>query len=298
LGFAAAQPAEYAAIGDVVPPESMGRAYAWVSGANMAGFIAGPAIGGLLAVAGRWTVFVATGVALLAAAAVVAVTLRRSVHAAAGPSASGLDLFGPTRMAAAVRSIATISIGLGVLIGVYDVIWSLFMRTLNASDPVIGVSFTLFALPFLIATPIAGWAADRWDRRWLAVGSVVIGSLIGPWYPLLRNIPVVMVVGAFEASLWAFTGPAMNAFLMDAVPERRAEAQGVVGTAQSAATALGSLAGGALFGIGVGVPFYVAAAAGVLFALVALPGLRGLGERAPVADERGEEPAGERSEAG
>jgi DHA1 family multidrug resistance protein-like MFS transporter len=195
-------------------------------------------------------------------------------------------VLGRSRGAQAVRAIAVVSIGLGLLIGIYDVIWSLFMRSLNASDPVIGISFTLFALPFIVATPLAGWAADRWDRRWLAVGSVVVGSLIAPFYPLVTNIPLVMIVGAVEAGLWAFTGPAMNAFLMDAVPERRAEAQGLVGTAQAAATAVGSLAGGALFGIGVAVPFYVAAASGVAFALLALPTLRGLGHRAPVTADR------------
>jgi len=293
LGFAAATPAELAAVGDVVPPAQLGRAYAWVSGAQMGGFTAGPAIGGVLALSGRWTVFVITGIALLGAAVLVAATVRRSVHVAAVPTSAGLNLFGRTRTAAALRAIAVISIGLGLLVGVYDVIWSLFMRSLNASDPVIGLSFTLFSLPFLIATPIAGWAADRWDRRWLAVASVAVGSLIGPFYPMLRDIPLVMIVGALEATLWAFTGPAMNAFLMDAVPDRRAEAQGVVGTAQSAATAVGSLAGGALFGIGIGVPFYVAAAGGVLFALLAVPSLRGLGHRAPAVEQQREEPSPE-----
>ncbi len=295
LGFAAAAPAELAAVGDIVPPEHLGRAYAWVSGCQMAGFIAGPAIGGLLAVFGRWTVFATTGAALLVAAAVVAVTLRWSVHKAAVPTSIGLNLFGRSRTESAVRAIAVVSIGLGLLIGIYDVIWSLFMRSLHASDPVIGISFTLFALPFLIATPLAGWIADRWDRRWVALGSVVLGSLIGPFYPALRDIPVVMIVGAGEATTWAFNGPAMNAFLMDAVPERRAEAQGMVGTAQSGATAVGSLAGGWLFGIGVGMPFYVAAGAGILFALLALPGMRALGKRAPVADEGREKPGDERS---
>ena len=190
------------------------------------------------------------------------------------------------------------TIGLGLLIGIYDVIWSLYMRTLNASDPVIGVSFTLFALPFLIATPLAGWIADRWDRRWVAVGSVVIGSLVGPFYPFMRDIPLVMVVGAGEATTWAFNGPAMNAYRMDAVPDRKAEAQGVVGTAMSAAQAVGSVVGGALFGVGVGVPFYVAAGAGVLFALLAVPGLRALGPSAPVPNEGDEQPSREWSHAG
>jgi MFS family permease len=132
----------------------------------------------------------------------------------------------------------------------------------------------------------------------VALGSVVVGSLIGPFYPGLKDIPVVMIVGAGEATTWAFNGPAMNAFLMDAVPERRAEAQGIVGTAQSAAAAVGSLVGGWLFGIGVGMPFYVAAASGIGFSLLALPGLRALGKRAPVPDQRGQEPGRERGQAG
>src|SRR5579864_6026956 len=46
LGFAAAIPAQLAAVADVVPPGQLGRAYGWVAGAQQAGFIAGPAIGG------------------------------------------------------------------------------------------------------------------------------------------------------------------------------------------------------------------------------------------------------------
>src|SRR5947199_8250451 len=83
LAFAAIIPAELAAVADVVPRAKLGRAYGWVSGAQQAGYIGGPAIGGFLAVFGRWTVFAVTGAALLAAAAVIAVTLRTPsrVHA-------------------------------------------------------------------------------------------------------------------------------------------------------------------------------------------------------------------------
>src|SRR5665213_1894669 len=65
LGFAAAAPAEVAAVADVVPSEELGRAYGWVSAARQSGIIVGPAIGGLLAVFGRWTVFAVTGGCLL-----------------------------------------------------------------------------------------------------------------------------------------------------------------------------------------------------------------------------------------
>lgn len=277
LGFAAALPAELAAVADIVPPAQLGRAYGWVSGAQQGGFIFGPAIGGFLAVFGRWTVFVVTGLALVAAAFVVMRALPRSVRAAKLDTAMPLALFGRGRPAVAVRAIVILSVGLGLLIGIYDVVWSLYMRGLGASDVVIGFSFTLFALPLLVATPLAGWVSDRWDRRWLAFGSIVLGSLMGPIYPLLRDIPVILAIGAVEGAFWAFTAPPMNAFLMEAVPDRRAEAQGVVGTATSAATAVGSLVAGSLFEMGVAVPFVVAAAAGVAFSLAAIPGLRAAG---------------------
>lgn len=73
--------------------------------------------------------------------------------------------------------------------------------------------------------------------------------------------------------------PSMNSFLMDAVAERRAEAQGIVGTARSTATAIGSLVGGALFALGVATPFLVAAGAGVVFSLVAVPWLVSTGAK-------------------
>ena len=283
LGFAAIIPAELAAVADVVPRAKLGRAYGWVSGAQQAGYIGGPAIGGFLAVFGRWTVFAVTGAALLAAAAVIAVTLRTPsrVHADKMPR---LAMNGPSRAKAAVIAVAILSIGLGLLIGVYDVIWSLYMRSRGASDPVVGLSFTLFALPLLVATPLAGWSSDRWDRRWLAVGSVLLGSLMGPIYPNLTSIPTILFVGLFEGALWAFTTPSMNSFLMDAVADRRAEAQGIVGTALSSATAVGSLVGGALFALGVAIPFLVAAGAGIAFALAALPWMLAAGARRPVPE--------------
>ncbi len=277
LGFAAAIPAEMAAIADVVPAAQLGRSYGWMSAAQQAGFIGGPAIGGFLAVFGRWTVFVVTGVALLASAAVVFATVRGTSTPAHAEHVPAPQILGRSRVSSALRAVVMLSIGLGLLIGLYDVVWSLYMRTLGASDPVIGLSFTLFAVPSLIATPLAGWLADRWDRRWLAFGSTFLGSLIGPIYPLLTSIPVVFGVGAVEGATWAFTTPATNAFLMDAIPTRRAEAQGIVGTAMSTAEAIGSLAAGGLFGFGLAVPFVAACIAGVVFSLAALPDLRSAG---------------------
>jgi len=262
LGFAAAAPAEIAAVADVVPPEELGRAYGWVSAARQSGIIVGPALGGVLAVFGRWTVFAVTGGALAMAALVAALTLPRSVRRPRAEVSIARVFMHSTRVGVAMRAVVTMTIGLGLLIGIYDVIWSLYMRQIGASDFIIGLSFTFFALPLVAATPFAGWASDRWDRRWLAFTSVAVGSLMAVIYPFVNVIPVVIGVGVVEAAFWAFTEPAMNSFLMEAVHDRRGEAQGVVGTAQS-----------------------VAAAVGFGFALAALPGLRAAGRRAPIIQE-------------
>jgi len=285
LGFAAAAPAEIAAVADVVPPEELGRAYGWVSAARQSGIIVGPALGGVLAVFGRWTVFAVTGSALAIAALVAALTLPRSVRRPRAEVSIARVFMHSTRVGVAMRAVVTMTIGLGLLIGIYDVVWSLYMRQIGASDFIIGLSFTFFALPLVAATPFAGWASDRWDRRWLAFTSVAVGSLMSLIYPFVSIIPVVMGVGVIEAALWAFTEPSMNSFLMEAVHDRRGEAQGVVGTAQSGSMAIGSLLGGSLFALGLGVPFFVAAAVGFGFALAALPGLRAAGRRSPPMQE-------------
>jgi MFS family permease len=284
LGFAAAAPAEVAMVADVVAPQELGRAYGWVSAARQSGIIVGPAIGGLLAVFGRWTVFAVTGAALAGSALVAALTLPPSVRRPRAEVSIARVFVRSTRVGVAMRAVVTMTIGLGLLIGIYDVVWSLYLRQLGATDVVIGLSFTLFALPLVAATPFAGWGADRWDRRWLAFGSVAVGSLMALVYPFLTVVPIVIAVGVVEGALWAFTEPSMNSFLMEAVQDRRGEAQGVVGTAMSGSMAIGSLFGGALFAMGLGVPFFVAAGVGVGFALAAVPGLRAAGRR-PVAQE-------------
>jgi DHA1 family multidrug resistance protein-like MFS transporter len=285
LGFAAAAPAEVALVADVVPPGELGRAYGWVSAARQSGIIVGPAVGGLLAVFGRWTVFAVTGGALAGAAIVAALTLPSSVRSPRAEVSIARIFIRSTRVGLALRAVVTMTIGLGLLIGIYDVIWSLYMRQLGATDFVIGLSFTLFALPLVAVTPLAGWGSDRWDRRWLAFGSVAIGSAMALIYPFLNNIPVVIAVGVVEGGLWAFTEPAMNSFLMEAVPDRRGEAQGVAGTAMSASMAIGAIFGGSLFAMALWVPFFVAGGVGVAFALAALPGLRAAGRRSPVVEE-------------
>jgi DHA1 family multidrug resistance protein-like MFS transporter len=180
--------------------------------------------------------------------------------------------------AAAVRGLVMLSMGIGFLYGVYNVVWSLFMKSIGATDWEVGLSFSLFALPLVLTAPLAGWASDRLDRRWLSAGSTASTTLIAPIYPFLHSVPTVIGVGVLEATTTAFAEPAINAFLMSAVaPDQRGRAAGTVGTAETAAKAVGALIGGGLFGLGVWVPFVVSSVVGLALILLGLPSLRAAG---------------------
>ncbi|HEV3462299.1 MAG TPA: MFS transporter [Candidatus Dormibacteraeota bacterium] len=280
LGAAAFRPGARAAVADLVPEGERGIAYGWLAGADMAGLIVGPALGGVLAVFGRATVFEATGLALLLAALVVALALGRQRDLITVESISGPRVLGDRLRAgaAAVRGLVMLSMGIGFLYGVYNVVWSLFMKSIGATDWEVGLSFSLFALPLVLTAPLAGWAADRLDRRWLSAGSTASTTLIAPIYPFLHSVPAVIGVGVLEATTTAFAEPAINAFLMSAVaPDQRGRAAGTVGTAETAAKAVGALIGGGLFGLGVWVPFVVSSVVGFALILLGLPSLRAAG---------------------
>ena len=289
LGAAAFRPGSRAAVADLVPAEERGVAFGWMTGADMSGLIVGPALGGLLAAFGRRTVFEVTGLAMLLAAIVVAYALSSSVLRRSGEGIEGIEgIEGPGRSvemlragSAAVRGLAMLSLGIGFVYGVYNVVWSLFMKAIGATDWEVGLSFSLFALPLVLTAPLAGWASDRYDRRWLAVGGTASTALLAPIYPFLTSVPAVIGVGVLEASTAAFAEPSINAYLMSAVPDdQRGRALGTIGTAETAAKAVGALIGGTLFGLGLWVPFILSGLVGVSLIAIGLPWLQAAGKDA------------------
>ena len=273
-------PAASALVADLSTPERRGRGYGWLQAARIAGLSAGPAIGGVVALAGRARVFELTAVIEMGAAVMLAITVPAQI--AHRPE----DMPDPTHTAATVAAlrhrqrmnfigVAAVMGGFTFLFGSYSTIWPLFMRGIGASDATVGLSFTLFGLPLLLVTPVAGWAADHFDRRRLALLGYAGGGICAPLYPLMRSIPVVLVIGVVEASMLAFTDPAVGALLMEDVPpDRRAGVQGGIFAVQSFAEAAGALSGGLLFGLGAAVPFFSGAALGFLGLLVSIVAFR------------------------
>jgi MFS family permease len=232
-----------------------------MAGARIGGLTAGPAIGGLVAIFGREYVFIFSAVMGFAGATMMLALPRLHAVRVAAEATLGSGLRRRQRLN--LLAICLVAGGFAVLFGTYETAWPLFMKHLSATDFQVGLSFSLFGLPFVLMTPVAGWAADHLDRRWLAVGAFCFGGLMALIYPSLHSILLVMSVGVVEAVALAFAEPAANAQLMEGVAaERRGRVQGTLLAVESGGQAVGALSGGLLFSFGPGVPFYVGAALG------------------------------------
>ncbi|HUY97545.1 MAG TPA: MFS transporter [Verrucomicrobiae bacterium] len=259
-----------AVVADLVPADRRGRAYSLLTGAQFGGMVVGPLAGALLYGIDPRIVFVVAATAAGLAAAVVAITVPPGRAQAGSGNPPPLPGDG-VRRRQVVQGVLLASAGTGLLIGVYDADWSLLLRSKGAPPWEVGLSFTLFALPLVLASWPAGWLADHWDRRWLGGLASLVGCGCAATYPFLPSPPELMALGVVEATAAAIGIPAVLSLLMHTVgTERAGRSQGLAGSAQTGAAAAGAIGGGLLFGLGTWVPF-IAAASLVTVMTAALP---------------------------
>ena len=197
LSTAAYDPAARGFLTDATEPARRGEAFGLYGAAQMGGLLLGPAIGafGAALVGGNGFVFVFCGVASLVAAAAIGLTIREAPlpsrthpaprrdhvelpHEGRGRVA-GDDATRPTDGAPSslwnrgLVAVLIINAGGYFASGTYEVIWSIFLRSLGAGLDLIGLTFAMFGLPILLLSPTAGRLVDR--RGVLAF--IVLGSI-------------------------------------------------------------------------------------------------------------------------
>lgn len=108
-------------------------------------------------------------------------------------------------------------------------------------------------IPLLLLTPVAGWAADRFDRRTVAAlanltdCTVAVVLAYMTWSDAL-TLPGVFALAALHGAARVFVGPAMSAIAPNIVPPRllpRAIAMSSI--AWQVASVIGPAAGGFIF---------------------------------------------------
>lgn len=303
---------------DATDEDRRGEVFGLYSAAAMGGLIFGPILGTVGAAFGGGFVFpfVAASVMTLVAAIYLLVALpsERPRATTAGAPASAhhaesapLDYDSPEVASRRARALdadsrpndaprqeplrallnrmflgaLVMNFGLYFSIGVYEVIWSLYMEHLGASLAWIGFTFTLFGLPMLVLSPFGGRLVDRVGPRPFAIAGLVVVAAAGLAYTFARDpyLPAGIIV--VESAANAFLGPAVFAILAMGTPRGRSStAQGLFGAAGTMAFIVSSLAAGWLFSLDPHYPFYFFAT--VVVASVAAGALitRPIGSRA------------------
>ena len=271
VGAASAEVASLAMISGAVALQRRGRAFGSIYGAQLAGMAIGPLIGSLLGVASMNAIFVAASVAALAAAVPVLVSGALTaedarVAASAHHGTAGLPVLNRALVGALLAAAA-----FGLTIGVYESCWTLLLDLRHAYDWQIGLSWTLFAVPFVVMARPGGWMADHLDRRWLAIGALALSIGLCALYPFLHRLTWLLALGAVEALGTAVSLPATQSLLtQSSAPSEVGRVQGLFSTAETAAIAIAAGVGGALFGLAPWAPFVGGAAIAALLT-AALP---------------------------
>ena len=284
-GIAAATlPAARALVADAVPTENQGEAYGVFSAFFNAGFLLGPALGGLLASTGYASAFIGAAVFHLAAVPIVITMIHTrgrsnpEVQTRERAKAAPWWVFFTLPLVGAY----IFMFGNYLYIGFDLTLMPIWMHYhLGASVVIIGLTYTTWAIPNIILSPIGGRIADRVRHSLLIL---VFGLAQVPLYlayGLINTAWPVVVLFAVHGVFFALAQPAVDAHVALSSPvEARAQVQGLYSTAGLIGAFVGVGLLSALYALNFRLPFFAMA---VIFGVCVIIG----GLMIRVAESRG-----------
>ena len=150
--------------------------------------------------------------------------------------------------------------------GIISPILSLFVRSQGLSLAQIGLLGTASMLGWFIWEPFMGVIADRWNKRWMLAGSLLLTTILYGVYPMAQGLGFFMVLEFLKTSIMSAYSIPVKALAAELLPsEDRGKAYGRYMTVISLGGMISPLIGGYLSEIfGYDLPFYVAAAVGLI----------------------------------
>lgn len=139
---------------------------------------------------------------------------------------------------------------------------------LGANAELIGALSSSYALAQIVCTPLLGALSDRFGRKQIIVGSVLLEVLSFGLTALAGSLPLLFVA-RFIGGIGASNLGSAQAVITDVTPvSQRAQAMGRLGAAIGLAHVVGPALGGFLAIVGAAVPFWVACAVAALNAVL------------------------------
>lgn len=129
----------------------------------------------------------------------------------------------------------------------------------GATETTIGLLISTFAFAQLTSAPLWGRLSDRWGRRPVILGSLLVSAAAFALFGLAETV-WLLFLSRFVQGVGGGTTGVVQAYVSDSVsPEQRTRALGWLTAATSAGVTIGPLLGSAAAGIGEEAPGFLAA---------------------------------------
>ncbi|MEV7648760.1 MFS transporter [Arthrobacter sp. NPDC089319] len=208
----------------LAPPNGRGRVSSLYAGTFLMGGILGPVVGGLLAGFGLRMPFVVYAVALVVAAAVVAVLLKKPAPRTAddGPAPVAMDLrealSDPGYRAAVVSAFANGWATFGVRMALIPLFAA---AVLGAGPATAGLALAVFAVGNAMALTFSGRLADNVGRRPLVVAGLTVAGLAIAAIGFIDSVPAFVAASVIAGFGSGLLGPAQQAAVGDIIGNDR-----------------------------------------------------------------------------
>ena len=279
MGAAAVTPAGQALIADLSTEQTRSQAYGWYTTAQFGGLVAGP----LLAVPlynlgggqGTWAFYAIFlfGCALSAVTALVLLSaIKEPEHARRRREVKVVRPSYRQLITKPVVAFFVVAFTGHFAMGVWEVLWSLWLRHLGASMSFVSWTWVAFSIPMLLSF-VGGYLADRYNRWVLMFSGYLVSAVAWIIYGSTTNLTLFLVFSVIEGLAVAWSYPAKAAFLVQVVPPRwLGSVQGLEQTYIQVAGLLGTLAA----------PFLYEYVSGFVISLAGIISIIGLVFAAPV----------------
>jgi MFS family permease len=278
-GAAAVTPAAQALVADLSAEKDRSRAYGWMISAQFGGLVAGPVMAWPLYTLGGghgtwafYSIFLfGSGLSFLTSLALIAVVReseyarrRRAVRIKHPPYRQLI-----TKPILAFLVVAATG---HLAMGVFEVLWSLWLRHLGASVRFVGFTWIAFSAPMLLSF-VGGYLADRYSRWALMFSGYMVAGFAWIYYGVSHNLVMFIVVNIVEGLSFAWSYPAKQGFLVQVAPSRwLGSVQGLEQTSVQVAALVGTLTAPILYE-------YIS---GYVISIVGVVSLAGLAFTAPI----------------
>lgn len=229
-------------------------------GIDLAGFVTGPVIGGLLVgpLGLRWPFIIFASLAFVAMA-IVSTQPIPALPRAAERQRLPFQLLRHRSVLVPVMFL----VALALPVGIYDSLWDRFLTDIGASDAVVGLSLAVYAVPFVALSRFGGRLADRRGRLTICFTGLLVVAPLTALYGWFTVPLLPIAVGVIESCAQAAASPAASGMLAAGAPVGRASAaQGLAGACNQLVAAVVALV--ATWGYGQTSPRVLFTTAGVL----------------------------------